>query len=105
MFICTQQRASPHVCMCLGGMSCRSVTQSEVGVSRNVWLLWRPADQHVNREVSYGERETRGGVGGCRSRNEERHSGRIGAKVQLRAQQYDGRKDTRSKYNHKKIVL
>lgn len=47
-----------------GGMSCRSVTQSEAGVSRNVWLLWGPADEHVNREVSYGERETRERWGG-----------------------------------------
>lgn len=70
----------PAVCVCVsacvhvsGGTSCRSVTQSEAGVSRNVWLLWGPADKRVNREVSYGERETReGGVGvcgGCQSRN------------------------------------
>lgn len=60
-----------------GGASCRAVTQSEAGVSRNVWLLWEPVDERVNREVSYGERETRGGegrvgvwvCGGCQYRN------------------------------------
>lgn len=59
-FICTQQRVSACVHVS-GGTSCRSVTQSAAGVSRNVWLLWGPADERVNREVSYGERETRGG--------------------------------------------
>lgn len=62
MFICSQQRVSPHAS---GGTSCRSVTQSGAGVSRNVWLLWEPADPRVNREVSYGERETRGGWAGA----------------------------------------
>lgn len=54
-----------HVCMCLEERPADLSRKARPGSAEMSGCYGDLPTEHVNREVSYGERETRGGWGGC----------------------------------------